>query len=60
VLGVTGANYRHNRRYQEFGKLMLEAVQAYVSDVRSRNFPAGENIFRMDKDELAKFYKDNL
>jgi 3-methyl-2-oxobutanoate hydroxymethyltransferase len=59
VLGITAANYRHNRRYQEFGKLTLKAVQAYVSDVRSRNFPAGENIFCMDKDELAKFYKDN-
>ena len=59
VLGVTAANYRHNRRYQEFGKLMLKAVQTYVSDVRSRNFPARENIFSMDKDELAKFYKDN-
>jgi len=59
VLGVTAANYRHNRRYQEFGKLILKAVRTYVSDVRSRNFPARENIFSMDKDEVAKFRKDN-
>jgi 3-methyl-2-oxobutanoate hydroxymethyltransferase len=59
VLGFTHPNYHHNRRYQEFGRLMLESAQAYVADVRSKNFPAAENIFFMDKDELAKFYKDN-
>jgi 3-methyl-2-oxobutanoate hydroxymethyltransferase len=59
VLGFPSANYRHNRRYHEFGRLMLEAAQAYVTDVRSRNFPAAENLFFMDKDELAKFYNDN-
>ncbi len=60
VLGFTHTNFHHNRRYQEFGRLMLEAAQAYVVDVRSRNFPAEKNLFVMDKDELAKFYNDNL
>jgi len=59
VLGFTGANYRHNRRYQDFGRLMLEVAQAYVADVRANNFPAAENLFSMDKDELARFLKEN-
>jgi 3-methyl-2-oxobutanoate hydroxymethyltransferase len=57
VLGFTHANYHHNRRYQEFGRLMLDAAKAYVSDVRSKHFPVEANLFSMDKDELAKFYK---
>jgi 3-methyl-2-oxobutanoate hydroxymethyltransferase len=59
VLGFTRGNYRHNRRYQEFGRLMAEAAQAYVEDVRSKNFPAEENLFSMDKGELASFLKEN-
>jgi 3-methyl-2-oxobutanoate hydroxymethyltransferase len=58
VLGFTPANYHHNRRYQEVGQLMLEAAKAYVSDVRSKNFPAEANRFCMDEDELAIFLKD--
>ena len=58
VLGITPANYHHNRRYQEIGQLMLEAAKAYVFDVRSKNFPAAANIFPMDEDELAIFLKD--
>jgi 3-methyl-2-oxobutanoate hydroxymethyltransferase len=55
VLGFTNENFRHNRRYQEVGKSMLEAARAYVSDVHSKSFPAEPNIFHMDKDELAIF-----
>jgi 3-methyl-2-oxobutanoate hydroxymethyltransferase len=55
VLGVTPANFQHNRRYQDFGRLMREAAKAYVSDVRSRNFPAEDNVFPMGRDELAIF-----
>ncbi|MGB6174876.1 MAG: 3-methyl-2-oxobutanoate hydroxymethyltransferase [Methylocella sp.] len=58
VLGFTPANYHHNRRYQEVGRLMLEAAKAYVLDVRSKNFPAEANRFCMDGDELAIFLKD--
>jgi 3-methyl-2-oxobutanoate hydroxymethyltransferase len=58
VLGYGQANFQHNRRYQEVGRLMREAVQAYVTDVRSKNFPAAENVFPMDKDELALFLKE--
>ncbi|MGH6796499.1 MAG: 3-methyl-2-oxobutanoate hydroxymethyltransferase, partial [Methylocella sp.] len=58
VLGFTPANFHHNRRYQEVGQLMREAAKAYISDVRSKNFPAEANIFRMDAGELAIFLKD--
>jgi len=55
VLGFTPANFRHNRRYQEVGLTMAKAAQAYAADVRSRRFPAEENVFRMEEDELATF-----
>lgn len=55
VLGFGQTNFQHNRRYQEFGRLMREAAKAYVGDVRSRNFPAQDNVFSMDRDELAIF-----
>jgi 3-methyl-2-oxobutanoate hydroxymethyltransferase len=57
VLGFTSENFHHNKRYREVGKLMLEAVKAYVSDTHSRAFPAEANIFHMDEDELAIFLK---
>jgi 3-methyl-2-oxobutanoate hydroxymethyltransferase len=59
VLGLTPLNFHHNRRYQEFGRLMLEAAQAYVADVRAKKFPAADNLFSMDKDELARFRDEN-
>lgn len=55
VFGFTQTNFQHNRRYQDIGRLMLEAAKAYAGDVRSGNFPAEENVFPMDKDELAIF-----
>lgn len=53
VLGFGPMNFQHNRRYQDMGRLMREAVKAYAGDVRSGNFPAEENVFSMDRDELA-------
>ncbi|HUI22457.1 MAG TPA: 3-methyl-2-oxobutanoate hydroxymethyltransferase [Methylocella sp.] len=55
VLGFGNMNFRHNRRYQDVGALLVEAVRAYVLDVRSKNFPAEDNVFPMEKDELAIF-----
>jgi ketopantoate hydroxymethyltransferase len=37
---------------------MLKAAKAYVLDVRSKNFPAEENVFSMAANELAIFLKD--
>ena len=55
VLGFTPTNFQHNRRYQDVGRLMLNTAKAYAQDVRSGKFPAAENVFSMDKDELAIF-----
>jgi 3-methyl-2-oxobutanoate hydroxymethyltransferase len=55
VLGYGEANFRHNRRYQEVGKAVVEAAQAYVQDVHAGVFPAEANAFHMPKDELAVF-----
>ncbi len=60
VLGFGPANFQHNRRYQDLGRLISEAVRAYAGDVRSRNFPAQENVFPMDRDELAIFLNKRL
>ena len=58
VLGYGEANFQHNQRYEDIGRLMREAAKAYVGDVRSKNFPAEENVFSMDRDELAIFLKE--
>jgi 3-methyl-2-oxobutanoate hydroxymethyltransferase len=55
MLGTTGANFRHNRRYAEVGQATREAVAAYAADVRNRRFPGPENVFLMPKDELGAF-----
>jgi 3-methyl-2-oxobutanoate hydroxymethyltransferase len=60
VLGFSRANFQHNRRYQDVGQLMREAVKAYAADVRSSSFPAQENVFPMDRDELAIFLNQKL
>lgn len=59
VLGFTKANFKHNRCYQDFGQRMRDAVRSYVSDVRSKQFPAENNVFPMERDELALFLAQN-
>ena len=34
LLGLTGASFRHNRRYAELGPLIGTAINSYVRDVR--------------------------
>ncbi|WP_245257484.1 3-methyl-2-oxobutanoate hydroxymethyltransferase [Methylocapsa acidiphila] len=58
VLGFTPANYRHNRRYQEVGLAMQEAAKAYVSDIRTKSFPAEANVLHMAKEELEIFLNE--
>jgi 3-methyl-2-oxobutanoate hydroxymethyltransferase len=55
VLGFGAKNFRHNRRYQEVGRLMVEAARAYVCDVHRADFPAEENLTHMAPEELALF-----
>lgn len=58
ALGFSEKNFRHNRRYQEVGALMLEAAKAYVLDVRGGTFPAEANVVHMASDELALFLRE--
>jgi 3-methyl-2-oxobutanoate hydroxymethyltransferase len=53
MLGVTEANFRHNRRYAEIGPLIREALANYVRDVREGRFPSEENAFHMSEEDLA-------
>jgi 3-methyl-2-oxobutanoate hydroxymethyltransferase len=55
VLGYGQENFRHNRRYQEVGHLLHQAVEAYVRDVRTRAFPAQSHTSHMATDELEAF-----
>lgn len=57
VLGFTPENFRHNKRYQDFGRWVLEAAKAYVADVRTKAFPTEENASHMEPGELAAFLK---
>ena len=55
LLGLTGANYRHNRRYADLGPQIAAAMADYVRDVRIHAFPTGANAFVMPKDALLAF-----
>jgi 3-methyl-2-oxobutanoate hydroxymethyltransferase len=55
LLGLTGANFRHNRRYADIGPLIEMAIADYVRDVRRHDFPAAANAFAMPKDALLAF-----
>ncbi len=55
VLGFSTQSFRHNRRYQEVGRLLRETVQSYVRDVRTRAFPAESHTSHMASDELEAF-----
>lgn len=51
MLGMTPANFRHNRRFAETGPLVDAALADYISDVRAGHFPSEANAFHMPKDE---------
>lgn len=55
VLGYAPENLRHNRRYQEIGRLMSEAALSYVHDIRTRAFPTQSHTSHMASEELAAF-----
>lgn len=57
VLGFGPKNFRHNRRYQHVGPLMVEAARAYVRDVHGADFPAEENLTHMAPEELELFLR---
>ena len=53
MVGFTEKSFRHNRRFAEFGRGLRDATTAYCAAVRSGDFPAEANVFRMPKAELA-------
>ncbi len=55
LLGETGTNFRHNKRYAEAGAQSAEAFQAYAAEVRQGSFPAEANVFHMKDEERAIF-----
>ena len=59
MLGVTDANFRHNRRFADLGATMREATAAYIDAVRGRHFPAQANAFPMPRAELALLEDDS-
>jgi 3-methyl-2-oxobutanoate hydroxymethyltransferase len=55
LLGLTGASFRHNRRYAELAPLIATAMTSYVRDVRDHTFPTEANTFAMPEDALLAF-----
>jgi 3-methyl-2-oxobutanoate hydroxymethyltransferase len=58
MLGITEANFRHNRRYAELGSRIGEALANYIREVHERRFPTEANAFHMSQEELSGFDRD--
>jgi 3-methyl-2-oxobutanoate hydroxymethyltransferase len=43
------------KKYAAVGEVMVEAVSAFVADVRAHRYPAPEHMYGMGADELARF-----
>jgi len=55
ILGLTPFDLRHNKKYAEFRDRGLEAIRAYVNEVRNGEFPGQEHARHMSEEELSKF-----
>jgi 3-methyl-2-oxobutanoate hydroxymethyltransferase len=56
LLGIySGHAPRFTKRYAEVKRAMVEGVQAYAEDVRSRGFPTPEHTYSIDPEELDRF-----
>jgi 3-methyl-2-oxobutanoate hydroxymethyltransferase len=54
VLGISPFARKMAKRYGEVRDLTLQAITAYRDDVLDRRFPAAENVFPTQPDELAR------
>jgi 3-methyl-2-oxobutanoate hydroxymethyltransferase len=54
LLGLTPFHLTFVKRYQEYGKLTLQAMAQYKHDVEQGLFPSSETAFQMDEDERLK------
>ena len=55
VLGLSGFDFRHNRKYDDLRDRTARALARYVHDVETGAFPAEDNLRHMDPAELAAF-----
>jgi 3-methyl-2-oxobutanoate hydroxymethyltransferase len=56
LLGLTPGHVpRFVKRYAELNQTILEALKAYISDVKSAEFPGESHTYTMPADELARF-----
>jgi 3-methyl-2-oxobutanoate hydroxymethyltransferase len=56
LLGLyEGRTARFVKRYADVGKVIRAALEAYVADVRERQFPEEQHTYAMPDDELAHF-----
>ena len=57
LLGFTdGFCPKFVKRYADVHGEIVNAVKGYITDVKSRNFPAAEHTFKIDDDVLDKLY----
>jgi 3-methyl-2-oxobutanoate hydroxymethyltransferase len=54
ILGLTPKLFRHVHRYADLKSIMRDAISNYCSDVFSKKFPAEENVWHCDPNELEK------
>lgn len=59
AVGLNETTFRHNRRFAELGANLRQAAAAYCAGVRSGEFPAEANVFRMPRSELAALENAN-
>lgn len=45
ILGLSEQSFKHTRAYANLRKTILEAIQQYAEEVRTRRFPTGEQSF---------------
>jgi 3-methyl-2-oxobutanoate hydroxymethyltransferase len=54
VLGITPFKTRLSRHYQHYRDLTAQALAEYRQEVEAGQFPADENVFEMDAEELER------
>lgn len=54
LLGITPFKTRLSRHYQHFRDLTAQALADYKREVEAGQFPADENVFEMDAEELER------
>lgn len=58
MLGFSNSKpYRFVKKYANIWKLMVEAAESYIHDVKSQNFPTLENSFAISEEEYGEFQR---